>query len=49
MLDILLWSNIAINDKQINPEEWRFFLKGVTGIINEEPNPTEWLSDLQWT
>ena len=28
--------------------EWRFFLAGPSGQIDEKPNPTQWLDDLEW-
>jgi dynein heavy chain len=27
---------------------WRFFLAGASGTIEEVPNPTDWLGDLEW-
>jgi len=27
---------------------WRFFLAGAAGTIEEVPNPTDWLGDLEW-
>jgi len=28
--------------------EWRFFLAGPSGQIDEKTNPTDWLDDLEW-
>jgi hypothetical protein len=39
---------ILIEAKEINMDEWRFFLAGASGDIEEKPNPTDWMDDLEW-
>ena len=29
-------------------QEWRFFLAGPSGTIEPQPNPTDWLDDIEW-
>jgi hypothetical protein len=35
-------------NKELDIDEWRFFLAGAAGTIEEVPNPTNWLGDLEW-
>jgi hypothetical protein len=39
---------ILFGSDSINMEEWRFFLSGASGQIEQKPNPTDWLDDLEW-
>lgn len=44
----LLCVKILFGANELDPNEWRFFLAGASGSIDEVPNPTEWLGDLEW-
>lgn len=48
MFSVLLCTKILFGDNQMDPDEWRFFLSGAAGTIEEVPNPTDWLGDLEW-
>jgi dynein heavy chain len=48
LFSFLLCVKIMMGSNEINIEEWRFFLAGVSGAIDEKPNPTDWLDDLEW-
>jgi dynein heavy chain len=48
LFSFLLCMKILIEAKQINMDEWRFFLAGPSGDIEEKPNPTDWMDDLEW-
>merc|ERR1712166_170455 len=48
MFSVLLCTKILFGDNQMDNEEWRFFLSGAAGTIEEVPNPTDWLEDLVW-
>lgn len=41
-------TKILFGDNAIDMAEWRFFLAGPSGNIEEKPNPTDWLDDLEW-
>jgi dynein heavy chain len=44
----LLCVKILFGNNELDPAEWRFFLAGAAGTIDEVPNPTEWLGDVEW-
>lgn len=44
----MLCTKILFGNNEINMEEWRFFLAGPSGQIDEKPNPTDWLDDIEW-
>jgi len=48
MFSVLLCTKILFGDNQMDNDEWRFFLSGAAGTIEEVPNPTDWLEDLVW-
>jgi dynein heavy chain len=48
MFSLVLCVKILFGDKNLDPDEWRFFLAGPTGQIEVVPNPTTWLGELEW-
>ena len=48
LFSFLLCTKILFGDNQIDQAEWRFFLAGPSGQIDDMPNPTNWLDDLEW-
>ena len=48
LFSLLLCTKILFGDNKIDQAEWRFFLAGPSGDIEEMPNPTDWLDDLEW-
>ena len=48
LFSFLLCTKIMFGDAKIDMQEWRFFLAGPSGEIEQKPNPTNWLDDLEW-
>ena len=48
LFSLLLCTKILFGASEIDPQEWRFWLAGPSGQIEEKPNPTQWLDDLEW-
>lgn len=48
LFSFLLCTKILFGNKEIDMNEWRFFLAGPSGQIEEKPNPTQWLDNLEW-
>mmetsp|Transcript_20042 Transcript_20042/g.27069 ORF Transcript_20042/g.27069 Transcript_20042/m.27069 type:complete len:688 (-) Transcript_20042:1925-3988(-) len=48
LFSFLLTTKILFGNNEIDMTEWRFFLAGPSGQIDEKPNPTQWLDDLEW-
>jgi len=48
LFSFLLCTKILFGDNQIDMSEWRFFLAGPSGSIEQKPNPTDWLDDIEW-
>jgi len=48
LFSFLLCTKIMFGDSKIDMGEWRFFLAGPSGEIEQKPNPTNWLDDLEW-
>lgn len=48
LFSFLLCTKILFGDDKINMDEWRFFLAGPSGQIDQKPNPTDWLDDIEW-
>ena len=48
LFSFLLCTKILFGNNEIDMKEWRFFLAGPSGQIDEKPNPTQWLDDLEW-
>jgi dynein heavy chain len=48
LFSFLLCTKIMFGDNKIDQQEWRFFLAGPSGEIEQKPNPTTWLDDLEW-
>lgn len=48
LFSFLLCTKILFGRNEIDPDEWRFFLAGPTGLAEERENPTEWLDPLEW-
>lgn len=48
MFSVLLCTKILFGDNAMDQDEWTFFLTGAAGQIEEVPNPTDWLGDLEW-
>ena len=48
LYSFLMCTKILFGDHAIDLQEWRFFLAGPSGNIEEKPNPTDWLDDLEW-
>jgi len=48
LFSFLLTTKILFGNKEIDQQEWRYFLAGPSGQIEEKPNPTQWLDDLEW-
>jgi len=48
LFSFLLCTKILFGNNEIDQQEWRFFLAGPSGQIDEKPNPTSWLDDLEW-
>lgn len=48
LFSFLLCMKILIEAKTINMDEWRYFLSGPSGEIEDKPNPTDWMDDLEW-
>ena len=48
LFSFLLCTKILFGNNEIDQNEWRFFLAGPSGQIEEKPNPTQWLDDLEW-
>jgi dynein heavy chain len=48
LFSFLLCTKILFGENAIDMEEWRFFLAGPSGSIEQKPNPTDWLDDLEW-
>jgi dynein heavy chain len=49
IFSVLLATKILQGDGALDLAAWRFFLAGASGSIEEVPNPTDWLGDLEWT
>lgn len=48
LYSLLMTTKILFGDNEIDLQEWRFFLAGPSGNIEDKPNPTDWLDDLEW-
>jgi len=48
LFSFLLCTKILFGNNEIDMKEWRFFLAGPSGQIDDKPNPTQWLDDLEW-
>lgn len=48
LFSFLLCTKVLFGNNEIDMAEWRFFLAGPSGQIDEKPNPTQWLDDLEW-
>lgn len=48
LFSFLLCTKILFGNNEIDMAEWRFFLAGPSGQIDDKPNPTQWLDDLEW-
>jgi len=48
LYSFIMTTKILFGDNEIDMAEWRFFLAGPSGNIDEKPNPTDWLDDLEW-
>ena len=48
LFSFMLCTKILFGNDEIDMEEWRFFLAGPSGQIEEKPNPTDWLDDIEW-
>lgn len=48
LFSFLLCTKILFGNNEIDMAEWRFFLAGPSGQIDEKPNPTQWLDNLEW-
>lgn len=48
IFSVLLCTKILQGQNALDMEAWRFFLAGASGNIEEVPNPTDWLGDLEW-
>jgi len=48
LFSFMLCTKILFGANAIDIGEWRFFLAGPSGQIEEKPNPTDWLDDIEW-
>jgi dynein heavy chain len=48
IFSVLLCTKILQGRNDLDMTAWRFFLAGASGTIEEVPNPTDWLGDLEW-
>lgn len=48
LFSFLLCMKILFGDNAVDAQQWRFFLAGPAGEIEQKPNPTTWLDDLEW-
>jgi dynein heavy chain len=48
LFSFLLCTKILFGADKIDMAEWRFFLAGPSGQIEQKPNPTDWLDDIEW-
>lgn len=48
LFSFLLCVKILFGNNEIDISEWRFFLAGPSGTIEQKPNPTDWLDDIEW-
>jgi dynein heavy chain len=48
LFSFLLCTKILFGADKIDMAEWRFFLAGPSGQIDQKPNPTDWLDDIEW-
>lgn len=48
LFSFMLCTKILFGANSIDMSEWRFFLAGPSGQIEEKPNPTDWLDDIEW-
>ena len=48
LYSFIMCTKILFGNDEIDMSEWRFFLAGPSGNIEEKPNPTDWLDDLEW-
>jgi dynein heavy chain len=48
LFSLILCAKILFGDKDLDPDEWRYFLAGPSGACDIPKNPTDWLGDLEW-
>lgn len=48
LFSFLLCIKILFGDNKVDGQQWRFLLAGPVGEIEQKPNPTTWLDDLEW-
>jgi dynein heavy chain len=48
LFSLILCAQILFGDKDMDREEWRYFLAGPSGAAEIPKNPTDWLGDLEW-
>lgn len=48
LFSLILCAQILFGDKDLDPQEWRYFLAGPAGATEIPKNPTDWLGELEW-
>lgn len=48
LFSLILCAKILFGDKDLDPQEWRYFLAGPSGATEIPKNPTDWLGELEW-
>lgn len=48
LFSLILCAQILFGDKDLDREEWRYFLAGPSGASEIPKNPTDWLGELEW-
>jgi dynein heavy chain len=44
----MLAAKISFGNKELDPQEWRYFLAGPSGDFKVKMNPTSWISESSW-
>jgi dynein heavy chain len=48
LFSFILTVKVLFGYKELDPDEWRYYLAGPTGEIEIAKNPTDWLGELEW-
>jgi len=48
LFSYILTVKILFGYKEMDPEEWRYYLTGPSAEVEIAKNPTDWLGELEW-